>query len=171
MTASVSISQADVFTALRSFILGLISCEVVQGLGNGVPPPVAPFIAMTPLYFERLSTNTTEYVDPTPTTGSQGICQHIMWVVQIDCYGPSSQDWAVVLTTLFRDPYAVTALGANVTPLHADDPKQIPIVDGEENFEQRWLITAYLQYNPVVTIPMQFFDGVVVGLIDVETIQ
>lgn len=166
MTATVSIAQSDVMAALRSFILGLISCEVVQGLGNGVPMPVDPFIAMTPLYFDRISTNLHTYADA--STGTQSAEQHIAYVVQIDCYGPDSSDWAVIITTMFRDEYAIAAMGVDVTPLYTDDPKQLPIVDGEQNFEQRWCITARMQYNPVVTLPMQFFDQLDIGLIDVD---
>lgn len=168
MTATVSISQDDVFTALRTFILGVISCEVVQGLGNGVPPPKDPFIALTALYWKRLSTNIKTYDDPTPTTGAQFFESHVMYVIQVDCYGPKSSDWATIICTLLRDEYAVDVMAPNVTPLHADDAKQLPVVDGEKNFEQRWMIEVSLQYNPVVQIPAQFFDTAQVDLINVD---
>ncbi len=171
MSATISISQDDVMTALRSFIIGLVAgIEVVQGLPNGVAMPVNPFIQMTPLFWNRIATNSTVYDDVGALTGTQDSEAHIEWVVQIDCYGPLGNDWSVILTTMFRDEYGVTALGPDVTPLYADDAKQLPIVDGEENFEQRWMITAHLQYNPVVAIPMEFFDGVDITLINVDTL-
>lgn len=171
MTATVTISQDDVMTTLRSFIMGLITgCEVIQGLPNGVAPPVDPFIQMTPLFFNRLSTNIPTFVDVDDGIGLAAVEQHVSWAVQIDCYGPLSNDWAVILTTMLRDEYGVTTMAPDVAPLYTDDPKQLPIVDGEQNYEQRWMITAYLQYNPVVVIPMQFFNAVSVNLINVSTI-
>ena len=168
MSAIVTPTQSDLFTALRSFILGLISCEVIQGLGNGVPMPLGGFIAMTELFQNRLSTNIHNYADPTPTTGTVSAQQAMQVTVQIDCYGPSSAEWAVILSTLLRDEYGCNAMAPNVQPLNADDPKMMPLIDGEMQYEQRWTITALLQVNPVVSIPMQFFDQAQVVLIDVD---
>jgi hypothetical protein len=168
MTATVTPTQSDVFTALRTFILSLISCEVVRGLDNGVPMPLGGFIALTPLYQNRLSTNVDGYADPTPTTGSKTAQQATQSTIQIDCYGPDSGDWAVMLSTMLRDEYACLSMAPNVQPLHADDPKMLPIVDGEQQYEQRWAVTAVLQYNPIVSTPAQFFDAVSVDLVDVD---
>ncbi len=56
-----------------------------------------------------------------------------------------------------------------MTPLHADDPKQMALVNGEEQYEQRWMVLANLQYNPTVNVPMQFFpDPAIDGIINVE---
>jgi hypothetical protein len=169
MTATVSIAQSDLQTILRSFILSLIDCEVVAGLDNGVPMPVNPFVAVTPLYFNRLATNEPTYTDPGIGQGTSGVKQSISYTWQIDCYGPQSSDWAAILTTMFRDSYGVDFMAPIAAPLYADDPKQMPVVDGEENFEQRWLITAVLQYNPVVTIPVQYFNVINITSIDVDT--
>lgn len=168
MTAVVSLVQKDIYTALRTFILGLITCEVVDGLDNGVPMPTGPFIAITALYLNRIETNINSYSDPTPTTGTTNTELHAQYAIQIDVYGPLSSDWASIIVTMFRDEYGCDSLAPNVQPLYADDPKQIPIVDGEENYEQRWMITANLQYNPVIQTPMQFFTTATVGIIEVD---
>ncbi|OYV48595.1 MAG: hypothetical protein B7X10_02855, partial [Burkholderiales bacterium 21-58-4] len=86
---------------------------------------------------------------------------------QIDCYGPLSSDWAAMLSTLLRDEYACDAM-AGVQPLSADDPKMVALVDGEQQYEERWSITALLQYNPATVTPMKFFDAVDVGLVNVD---
>ena len=169
MTATVSLAQTDLQTILRSFILSLIDCEVIDGLDNGVPPPLNPFIAITPLYFNRLATNMPTYQDPGTGAGTSGVMQSIAYTWQIDCYGPQSSDWAAIITTMFRDGYGVDFMAPIAAPLYADDPKQFAIVDGEENFEQRWLITAVLQYNPVVTIPVQYFNVINITPINVDT--
>ncbi|OYV46729.1 MAG: hypothetical protein B7X10_04755, partial [Burkholderiales bacterium 21-58-4] len=163
MTATVSPARVDIFTQLRAFILGVITCEVVQGLGNGTVMPLGGFIAITPLFQNRLATNVNTYADPTPTTGTKDSLQAVRYTVQIDAFGATSSDWATIISTAFRDEYACVALGPNVQPLFCDDPKMIPLVDGEGQWNERWSITAYMQYNPVVTTPMQFFDDPVVG--------
>jgi hypothetical protein len=43
-----------------------------------------------------------------------------------------------------------------------------PLEDDELQYEQRWTIEAFLQYNPVVTVPMQFADTASVTLINVD---
>ena len=169
MTATIAPVQTDVYTALRAFILSLITCEVVQGLGNGVPTPLGGFIVMTSLFQNRLSTNVDNYLDPTPTTGSKTALQAIQHTVQIDCYGPQSSDWASIISTMLRDEYGCLAMAPNVQPLSADDPKMSPLIDGEQQYEQRWTLTALLQVNPVVSTPMQFFTTAQVNLIDVDT--
>jgi hypothetical protein len=150
MTAPISTTQADSLTALRSFILALISCEVIQGLGNGVPTPLGGFICMTPGAKTRLSTNVETWADPHTLT-----TQSTQLAVQIDCYGPDSAEWAQILSTMMRSP-----MGAASGILYADDPRQLPIVDAEAQYEQRWMIGCNMQVHPVVTTDQQYFDQV-----------
>lgn len=168
MTTTVSPAESDIFAALRTFILSLIPCEVVQGLANGAPMPLGGFIAMTALFQNRLSTNTDSYSDPYPVAGTRTVEQATQYTVQVDCYGPSSSDWATILTTMLRDDYGCVSMAPNVFPLYADDPKQMPLIDGEQQYEQRWVITAVLQYNPVVTISQDFAAALSVGLVNVD---
>lgn len=156
--STIDIGESDILTALRSFILGEISCEVIKGLGNGVPTPLGGYIAITPLFSNRLSTNVDTYEDNV-TTGFKNSLQPKQYAVQIDCYGASSGDWATALSNLFCDDYAYELFPANIKPLYADDPKMMPIVDGEQNFVERWTFAVNLQYNPTTQTPMQFADG------------
>lgn len=168
MTAVVAPATSTVFETLRAFILGLITCEVVKGLGNGVPTPKGGFITITEVYKSRLSTNRHAYADPTPVTGSVQATQPMKVAVQIDCYGKDSSEWATILSTMLRDDYACQALAPVAQPLHADDPKMMPMVDGEQQYQQRWMVEAVLQVNAAVTTPMQFFDVVDIDLAEVD---
>ena len=69
---------------------------------------------------------------------------------------------------LFRDQYATDIFPANIQPLYADDPVQIPLIDGEEQYEQRWKITASLQYNPTLTTGQQSMLSIEVGLAPID---
>lgn len=171
MTASVTPTQAAMFAALQAFVMDVTALDidhVVQGIDNGVPMPLGGFIFMTQVAQIRLATNVDAYADPTPTTGTKNSDQSIQVTVQLDCYGPDSGDWASILSTLLRDEYACLALAPAAQPLHADDPRMMPLVDGEQQYEQRWMVSAVLQINPVVSTPMQFFDEAEVGLIEVD---
>lgn len=150
--------QSDIFTSLRAFIQSLITTEVIQGLGNGTPMPLGSFICMTAINQSRLATNIDFYNDLKPLIGTKSIQQQTKYTIQIDCYGPLSSDWANTLSAVFRDEYACIALAPNIQPLYSDDPVMSPLIDGEQQYEQRWIVNAALQYNPVILTPMQFAD-------------
>lgn len=161
----------DVYTLLRAYIAGIVPVGVMvtQGLGNRVPmPPVLPgFVCMTATLLNPHRTPETSWdqvgLDPTAIVIEQGMLVRI----QLDCYGADSADWAVMLAATMRTDYACTAL-APVAPLYCDNPIQAALVNGEEQFEERWIVGANLQYNPVITTPMQFAAEAVVSTINVD---
>jgi hypothetical protein len=54
--------------------------------------------------------------------------------------------------------------------LYAEDPKQVPFVNDSNQYEYRWVVEACLQVNATVEdIPQEFFEQIVVGLINVDT--
>lgn len=146
---TVDIEQNDLYTALRGFILSVIpGIEVIQGLGNGVPMPQGGFIAMTALSRTSLSTNHHDY-----TETQYKISQHQQYSMQIDCYGRQASDWASLLTSLLRDEYACSIFPHNIQPLYCDDARQMAVVNAEQQYEQRWMITAYFQFNQTWSRP------------------
>lgn len=119
--------------------------------------------------------NAQTFAEGVIAAGTQKMLQPVEWTVQLDVHGPNSSDNSHRISTVFRDEYAATAFaalgtGQDVMPLYADDPKQIPFVNDQSQLEWRWVLEACFQANQaVVNIPQQFFDRVVVGLIDVDT--
>lgn len=105
--------------------------------------------------------------------GNVDYTQGTRLVMQLDVHGPNSADNAQVITTMLRDDYAVRnfeASGFDVTPLYCDDPRQVPFINAEEQYETRWVVEAHLQVNQTVTVPQQFADQVDVGLVDVDAV-
>lgn len=103
--------------------------------------------------------------------GSQSVTQAVEVSIQIDVHGPASSENALAITTILRDAYGVDAflaLGDDVVTLYADDPKQIPFINGEQQYETRWVVEAKLQANQVLSIPQQFAGTLSVDTIDVE---
>jgi hypothetical protein len=180
VTYSVTPTQQDIFTLLTPFVqavTGLGNGLVIQGIPNRVASPVGSplgYIVLTPIHLRRLRTNedTWDTTNPAPTaTKAQ---QGVRIDIQFDCYGQSAQEWAAALTTVLRDDTGCAALAgldpANPVcqPLFCDEARMIPLDDTEGQYEQRWTFDAALQYNPTVTVPMQFADALSVGTINVD---
>lgn len=103
--------------------------------------------------------------------GQLQIVQETEVTVQLDVHGPNSADNAQVISTLFRDQYAVSFFDDQdhgVSPLYADDPKQVPFTNENQQVEQRWVVDAHLQINPAVLVSQQFAQTLSVDLIEVE---
>ncbi len=169
MSATVTPVQETIYTVLRAFLLTLIDTEVIQGLGNRVSAPIGGFIAMTAGLTNRLSTNISAYNDPGAGQGTKSSSASMSYTVQVDCYGPVSSDWASIIYTMFSDTYACEQLAPTIQPLYADSPIQLPLVASEDEYEQRWMVSLVLQFNPVVAVPQEFADTVVVDLVNVDT--
>lgn len=169
MTLTVSITQADIYAKVRALVLDVVpvGTEVVQGLGNGVPPPVGPYVAMTMVLRNPHRTPQESWDRINPDPQAIAIEQGTLIRVQLDCYGPDSGDWSEMLATVLRTEYACRLLDP-VSPLYADNPVQAALVNGEEQYEQRWIVGANLQYNPVIMTPMQFANVAEVTLINVD---
>jgi hypothetical protein len=161
----------QIYGVLSPFIqtaTGLPAASVVQGLQNRNAMPLPGFVAMTATLKNRLRTNVdswdTTIDDPTQTTQEQGI----QLTVQLDCYGPASSEWSDILATLLRDEVGCAALEPICDPLYCNDPIQAPLTNAEQQYEQRWIVGAVLQYNPVVAVPMQFADALAADVINVD---
>lgn len=99
--------------------------------------------------------------------GSKNMLQSTEVRVQLDIHGPASGDNAAIITTAFRDEYAVESFassGFDVAPLYADDGHQLPFLNGEQQIEERWVVDCVMQCNPVVAVPQQFFTSADIGL-------
>lgn len=103
--------------------------------------------------------------------GSIGQMQPTEWRIQMDVHGPNGTNNAQVITTLMRSPVAVdffTASGFDMAPLYADDAKQFAFINGEQQYEDRWVINVTLEVNPSVSTPQQFFTEATVTLASVD---
>ena len=138
-------TETVVFTALRAFILGLVTCEVIRVPANRVATPVGGFIALSPLSSTPLATNVGAQAGQQKT-----VTQSRQVTIQVDCYGPGAGDNAAKISMLFRDFYGCEALAAidpGVQPLYATDAHQAPLIDGEAQYVERWTFDCVMQVN------------------------
>ena len=172
MSLAISVTQDDVYTALETFLSGIVptGVPVIRGLPNraAMPQPNPGFIVMQALMQDRLNmpVHAWDYGASSPPS-TLDIEQGIELPVQIDCYGATSGDWAATITTAFEDQYGFDALGPNCEPLYANQARMMPLIDSEEQYEERWSIDAHLQINPVVTITQQFADQLDLSVVNV----
>lgn len=187
MTLQVNPNQVSVFTALRSFLLGLpllydstqqSVVSIIQGQVNRAPEPTGPdFVTMTPLRAVRLETNIDTFAGGTALGPNTYLTfmQPTHYTIQLDVHGPFSMDNSAIISTMFRDQYAMDAFAAagqgDIVPLYADDPRQSPFMNAEDQYENRWIVEANIQVNQLISsVPQQSADVLEINLIEVETL-
>lgn len=171
MSFAISPNLDAVYASVKAFIMAVLpldNAHVIKGTINRVAMPTGPFAEMWVATQKRLSTNvdTWDASDPAPDGISRS--QSIQLEMQVSLYGPASGDWAPTFTTLFRDPYGCDALAPACQPLHADEPMRAPLVTGEEQYLDKWIVRGQIQYTPVVTTVDQFANVVTIDVVSVD---
>lgn len=164
----------DVYLVVKAFVVNVIGLDpalVVQGYPNeaSMPPAVPGFVQMTAAHKQRLSASVVDWdqvsvADPT----TMAVSQSVQVTLQLDCFSAAASEWADMLTTLLRSVVGCDALKPACQPLYADDPIRAPLTSAEAQYNDRWIVQAVLQYNPVVTSPQQFADAASVTVINVD---
>jgi len=164
---------ADAMTVSELDYGALKNGSVVFGTGLATPTTVTSQVSGTP------GAAGVYKVSPSQTIAQEimaaGVLNAMMpteVTFQVDVHGPSGGDNAQRICTMLRDDYAVEAFRAlnfDGAPLTADNKGQIPFINAESQYEDRWVVEACIQANCTVEdIPQQFFEQVVVGLINVD---
>ena len=162
MTA-LNFTESNVFTVLGGFlttVTGLPSGAVLQGQQNLVPQPSASdFIVMNALRRQRLTTNVDTWNQAVNTNTVLNVGTPTIVTMQADIYGPNSADNTQKVIALWRDEIAVNyfaASGFSLSPLNASEPVQSALIDGEEQYEDRWTVELNMQGNFSLAWSQQF---------------
>lgn len=94
--------------------------------------------------------------------------------VQLDIHGPNGMINSRLIDALFRSEVGTddfAAANALVTPLYCDDARQIPFINAEQRYENRWIMEAVLEITPTVRTLQQFADEIVIDLVIVDTLR
>lgn len=160
----------DVCRAVKALMLNflpdLTPGQVVRGWNNRVPPPRGGFCLMRILSHERRATNFAEY---DPAGESLTLAESALVTIQLDFYGaePASlaDMWAHDLAILWRDAVACDFLeAAGIAPTFAGDPRHLPLVGGDEQFLDRWMVEATACIFDEIRLQQAFFDTVDITL-------
>lgn len=157
-----SITIDDVITDLIAFLQPFVGntvtpndpTPIVRGQVNQVNPPQPAFVKVTEILRRPLDTpvfenSTDKNIQQATVTNTK------QFDIQIDFYGSNAGDWSAAFENVWRSPYSPDQFPAGIAPLYCSDAHQAPLITGEEQYENRWVITASLEYNPVVIVSQQ----------------
>lgn len=168
MTLAIDITGEALLTALRTFLLSAFAAEVIQGQANRVAMPKGSFIEMTPLLTADLSTARSTY---TPAQQLQSIANPVQWTCQLDFYGDGAADNAAMFKTVIRTAYACdqfAASGLVFQPLYASDARNTAMINGEQQYENRYTLEFVAQFTPIVGVTQQSALALNVELAEVD---
>lgn len=151
----------DVIDVLAGFV-DPICGQCQQAQANRVPMPKGQFCILTPLRFEKLSTTRSVNQDTgDPSTSTMGWTEVRRADIQVDVYGANAGDRAVTLETVFASGYAydkIKAIDERVAPLYSTAAKQAPMIDAEQQWQERYTMDVSLQVHMTASFPQDYFD-------------
>lgn len=151
-------------------MLGLGECQQAQA--DRVPMPLGAFNIITPLKFRRLGTTRDIKADTGSALTSQMSYTEIRQAeIQVDLYGPEAGNRAIELETLFASSYGyetIKTLDDRLAPLYSSEAIQAPMINAESQWQERYIITLYLQAHITVTLRQDYFDRADITLEQVD---
>lgn len=155
--AMATVTHEDIYTEVRSYLIGLFSCPVVRGYQNNSPLP-ADGIVMTVISerdFDYASNYYTESDDE--DIYSVDIQKSVEVVMQLDFYGVESQKRVRHVANVWQSEFSTNKL-VKCQPLYSKQPMQMQYINEKNQYEQRWMLEVLLQYNPCFTHDQQYLD-------------
>lgn len=114
----------------------------------------------------------------TLSCGQKVLIQEAEVTVQLDFHSPDSTagDFSQIVSTSLRDEFGVSFFAAlppplnGVVPFYADDPKMVPFINDQNQYEWRFSVDACFQVNQSVSTPIRYADAASVTLADVDAL-
>lgn len=140
----------------------LVAGRTLYGTGAAVAPTITAVTSPT------TATISTALTVPSTVlaSGTKLITNKTKHVFQLDVHSPDmarASDNAQTIATVWRDDTGVQlfkSTGFPVSPLYADDRKQVPFSNAEGQVENRYVIDCHVQVDQVLTPPQDFADSV-----------
>ena len=175
---SIDINTSALYKALGDWLVSMLGpgVSVEQGQLNRVSMPNGNYIYMTLIG---------------PSTDLHKGARNYVWdgidaaeedtksteaVLQLDFYGSNARDSAKLIQLLVStqrnfDYFASQAAsgGLDMQPMYAGPVRNLSLINGEGQYEQRWGFDLHFQYNPVITFQQDFMDGLDAHAVSVES--
>lgn len=166
--ATIALPENTVFDALWAWIAALVVDQVpadavFKGFQNSTATATGNYVVLSPGLKQRQDQGRRSYTvdSQDPLTGVVNVSRHTTYSYQVDCYGQLGADVADIIAIAWRSLWGCDRLeGAAITPLYADEPQQLNVVNSENIYEQRFMLRLFAQVNQVVTLPQDFFNAV-----------
>lgn len=97
------------------------------------------------------------------------------FTVQCDVHGPNGADNARRIEGLFRSEVGVDLFAAadptgSVVPLYCDEVRQVPFINAEQQYENRYTLDLRMQINPVLGTPQDFATAIDVTALPADVV-
>lgn len=145
--------------AVAAFLQPLmpVGTQIVRGQTNDVPPPLPPSIVITEVGKPEY---TTTRMKLDSNAGTMSYEMPIKLRLQMDFYGNDGGEMSGIATTMLRSLYPEDKFPDGVAPLYCTDGIQAPLTTGEKQYEARWTMELYVQYNAPVIVAQESFNVV-----------
>lgn len=160
MTATLTPSEDQVFDTVWGLVAAYLGPAnepaIFKGFQNVTATPPGNYAVIQPGVAMRQNQLMRDY---DPVAGTQLIERSTTYSYQVDCYGPSAPDWANIIAIAWPTLWSIdnNAAPTIIVPLYADDPVQMNIINGELQYEQRFMLKLFGQVNQTVALPQDFF--------------
>lgn len=171
--ATIALPENAVFDALWAWVADVTAVQlpgvdapgdqVFKGFQNSTATATGDYVVLSPGVKLRQDQGRRSYAPDTldPLTGVVNVARHTTYSYQVDCYGQLGADVADIIAIAWRSLWGCDKLeGAAITPLYADEPVQLNIVNSENIYEQRFMLKLYAQVNQIIGLPQDFFNTV-----------
>ena len=146
--------------AIQPFCL---ECEIIRTQENRVPMPLGQFVAINEVLTVDLATPV-KINDPGGSSAEITLSKRSD--LQIDFYGPFSGDQARAFSAVFKTEHMALMLPDWVRPLYAGDAVNSPLISGEQQYVQRWILTISVQFNAVINVPIQSANTIGINIFE-----
>jgi hypothetical protein len=165
-----TVTASDIFTALGNFLAIILPTNfpIIRGQINRVAEPAGPdFVMMSPAGRARLSTEATSWdtTNSAPTVVTTASAWRV--TIQVDVHGPNGEDNAQLIEQFVRSDFGFATFAGGSKPIQllgCSDAQQAPFVNGEGQYEYRWVIRVDLEAVISVDVAAQFMTGLTVGM-------
>ncbi|MEX9651824.1 phage neck terminator protein [Providencia sp. PROV117] len=155
MAATISVTERDIFSELRPYLIELFECPVVVGYQNNVALPKDGIVMH--MLFERNIDYTANYWDS--DTSEVTAQSSVEATFQLDFYGQEANSRARVVANLWRSSYTTAKL-KKCQPLYCGEPRKNILVNESNQYENRMMLDIKLQYNPETTYHVDGVDEI-----------
>lgn len=178
---SIDITASKLYTAIGGWLLAMIgsSAQVEQGQLNRISMSQGNYIVITlmgPGSALHKGARNYEWDGGSSNPGTEKDTKGTKGVVQLDFYGPAAHDSAALVSDLVSTQYNFDYFaqqaqngGLDMQPLFAGETRNMALINGEGQYESRWTFDLHFQYNPVITFPQDFMDGLDIHAVSVES--
>ena len=152
-----SIILDECIEALASALEPVVSdSEIIRGNQNRTPLPKGEFVVLTELSCEPIETPHYGWLYP---QDSMNLTQPYQLAVQCDVYGHNALERTSAIVATLNSIIGSYLFPDHIKLLYVDDMRQATMVDESDQFLERWICTAHMQYNPRFELGMEYSES------------